>query len=102
MSTMAISFAGAALRDLEAEQTQYVGQRVPDVGIKIVEDIFQCLQSFADHRVSGRTVPEFERSDLRELVRPPFRIVYWCDPLRVRIVRVWKREEDTDSANDIR
>lgn len=102
MSTMAISFAGAALRDLEAVQTQYIEQRVPDVGIKIVEDIFQCLQSFADHHVSGRTVPEFERSDLRELVRPPFRIVYWRDPRRVKIVRVWKWEEDTDSANDIR
>lgn len=86
---MANSYAGAALRDLEVVKARYVEQKVPDVGTTIVADIFQRLQSFADHPDTGRTVPEFERSDLRELVRPPFRIVYWCDLLRVRIVRVW-------------
>lgn len=40
----------------------------------------------------GRTVPEFDRPLLRELIHPPFRIVYRLEPKRVRIVRVWRSE----------
>ena len=40
----------------------------------------------------GQIVPEFEQPFLRELIRPPFRIVYWRDPKHVRIVRVWRSE----------
>ena len=40
----------------------------------------------------GRIVPEFGQTFLRELIRPPFRIVYRLDPERVRIVRVWRGE----------
>ncbi len=44
----------------------------------------------------------FAGAALRDLVRPPFRIVYWRNPRQVRIVRIWKWEEYTDSGNDIR
>jgi len=37
-------------------------------------------------------VPEFDQPFLRELIHPPFRIVYRRDPKRVRIVRVWRSE----------
>jgi len=37
-------------------------------------------------------VPEFERPRLREIVHPPFRIVYREDPKHVRIVRIWRSE----------
>jgi len=40
----------------------------------------------------GRVVPEFEQPFLRELIHPPFRIVYRREPRRVRIVRVWRSE----------
>lgn len=40
----------------------------------------------------GRIVPEFDQRFLRELIRPPFRIIYRRDPKHVRIVRVWRSE----------
>ena len=40
----------------------------------------------------GRIVPEFDRQFVRELIHPPFRIVYRREPKRVRIVRVWRSE----------
>jgi hypothetical protein len=40
----------------------------------------------------GRVVPEFGLEYLRELIHPPFRIVYRRDIKRVRIVRIWRSE----------
>jgi plasmid stabilization system protein ParE len=45
-----------------------------------------------DHPDLGRFVPEFDQPFLRELIHPPFRIVYRRDPARVRIARAWWSE----------
>ena len=37
-------------------------------------------------------VPEFGQTFLREIIYPPFRIVYRRDPNTVRIVRIWRSE----------
>lgn len=87
-----ISFAESALRDLEQVRVWYTEQGVPDVGARLVMEIFQHVQSLADHPDIGRVVPEFDQPFLRELVHPPFRVVYRRDPKRVRIVRVWRSE----------
>ena len=89
---MVISFAESAIRDLEEVQAWYTEQGVPDVGARLVEEVFQRVQDLADHPEMGRVVPEFDQAFLRELIHPPFRIVYWRDPQRVRIVRVWRSE----------
>lgn len=89
---MTISFAESALRDLEAVRAWYVEQGVPDVGVRLVAEVFQRVQTLADHPDLGRVVPEFDQPFLRELIQPPFRIVYRRDPQRVRIVRVWRSE----------
>ena len=87
-----ISFAESALRDLEAVQAWYAEQVAPEVGARLVEEVFQRVQALADHPDMGRVVPEFDQAFLRELIHPPFRIVYRHDPLRVRIVRIWRSE----------
>lgn len=89
---MVISFAESALRDLEAVQAWYEEQGLPEVGERLVAEVFQRVQALADHPDMGRVVPEFEQPFLRELIHPPFRIVYRRDPQRVRIVRVWRSE----------
>ncbi len=89
---MVITFAESALRDLEDVQAWYTEQGVPGVGTRLVEEVFQRVQALADHPDMGRVVPEFEQPLLRELIHPPFRIVYRRDPRRVRIVRVWRGE----------
>ena len=92
MASVAISLAESALRDLEAVRDWYTEQGVPEVGARWVAEVFQRVQTLADHPDMGRMVPEFEQPFLRELIHPPFRIVYRRDPQRVRIVRVWRSE----------
>lgn len=89
---MLISFAESALRDLKEVQAWYAEQGVPDVGVRLVAEVFQRVQALADHPDMGRIVPEFDQPFLREVIHPPFRIVYRRDPKRVRVVRVWRSE----------
>lgn len=89
---MVINFAESALCDLEEVQAWYVEQGVPEVGARLVEEVFQHVRALADHPDMGRVVPEFDQPFLREIIYPPFRIVYRRDPQRVRIVRVWRSE----------
>ncbi len=92
MPRMAISFAESALRDLEGVQAWYLEQGVSEVGARLVDAIFQRVEALTNHPDMGRVVPEFDQPFLRELIHPPFRIVYRRDPQRVRIVRVWRSE----------
>ena len=92
MGEVSIRFADSAVADLEALRTWYAGQGVPEVGIGIVKDIFRRIEALRDYPEMGRIVPEFSQPNLRELIHPPFRIVYRCESRRVRIVRVWRSE----------
>jgi toxin ParE1/3/4 len=92
MPRTVISFAESALRDIEEVRNWYVEQGVPEVGVRPVEEVFQHVEALAKHPDMGRVVPEFDQPFLRELIHPPFRIVYRRDPQRVRIVRVWRSE----------
>lgn len=96
MAKLAIRFSEVALTDLESMRTWYGEQVVPEVGERLLGEIFAAIAVLADHPDMGRIVPEFEQPFLRELIRPPFRIVYRRDPKRVRIVRVWRSERLLD------
>ena len=63
-----------------------------DVGIRLVEEVFRRVYAQAYNPDMGRTVPEFDQAFLRELIHPPFRIVYRRDPQPVRINRIWRDE----------
>ena len=92
MPKVAIRFAESALADLEALRVWYAGQGVADVGERLLREIVESIEGLVEHPEMGRVVPEFGQPFLRELIRPPFRIVYRRDPKHVRIVRVWRSE----------
>lgn len=92
MALVRISFAESALGDLAGIQEWYAAERVPEVGDRLVAEIFQRVEVLGDNPDIVRNVPEFGQPFLRELIHPPFRIVYRRDALRVRIVRVWRSE----------
>lgn len=96
MPSTTISFAESALRGLEEVRVWYTEQGVPEVGVRLVAELFERVQVLADHPELGRVVPEFDQPFLRELIHPPFRIVYRRDPRRVRVVRVWRSERQLD------
>ena len=87
-----IRFTESALGDLEGIRAWYSEQGVGDVGARLVGDIIERIEHLADNPDMGRVVPEFGQNALRELVHPPFRIVYRRDSGVVRIVRVWRGE----------
>ena len=100
MPTVAIRFAESAIADLEELKRWYAEQDVPDVGDRLVREIVTRIEALRDHPEMGRIVPEFDQPFLRELIHPPFRIVYRCDPKHVRIVRVWRSERLLDLPED--
>jgi plasmid stabilization system protein ParE len=87
-----LSFAESAVRDLEQLEAWYFEQGVPEVGQRLVIEILNRIQGLRRNPDIGRLVPEFRKPFLRELIHPPFRIVYRRDPGRIRVVRVWRSE----------
>ena len=92
MGKAAIRFAVSALADLDALKSWYAEQGVAEVGERLVRDIVARIEGLRDQPEMSRIVPEFGQPLLRELIHPPFRIVYRRDPRHVRIVRVWRSE----------
>ena len=91
-SRVAVVLTELALRDLEELATWYTEQRRPETGARTVADILSRLEALANLPDLGRVVPEFGHPLLRELVRPPFRVVYRRERGAVRILRVWRSE----------
>ena len=87
-----VSFAASAVTDLEELVTYYEEQLVPAVGARLLGEIVERIETLKSHPDMGRVVPEFGQENLREIIHPPFRIVYRRDKARVRIVRVWRSE----------
>lgn len=87
-----ISFAHSAVSDLEDVLAFYKEQKNPQAGERLVKKILKEIELLSEQPDMGRMVPEFGLKNLRELIRPPFRIVYRRDIENVRIVRVWRSE----------
>ena len=89
---ISISFAESAFEDLQEILSYYEEQNASHIGKRLVSEIFGDIELLGDQPDMGRIVPEFGLEFLRELIRPPFRIVYRRDKKKVRIVRVWRSE----------
>lgn len=87
-----IIFAESAVRDLEEIREYYRKQQVPEVGDRFVREIISLIENLPSHPDKGSVVPEFNQPNLRELIHPPFRIVYRRAQQTLSIVRVWRSE----------
>jgi toxin ParE1/3/4 len=87
-----IIIARSALNDLQEIKAYYLEQGAPEVGQKFVNAILQNVQRLREHPDSGRKVPEFNQDNIREIIHPPFRVVYLCNTSSVYLVRVWRSE----------
>ncbi len=89
---ISVTFAASALTDILEMQEWYAEQLVPEIGDRFSREIIEKVEALQIHPDMGRIVPEFDVATLRELIHPPFRIVYRHDNNRVRIVRIWRSE----------
>ncbi len=89
---MKIIIARSALSDLQEIKTYYLEQSVPEIGRQSVNAILKNVERLRDHPDSGRKVPEFDQDRIREIIHPPFRVVYLRNAASVNLVRVWRSE----------
>jgi plasmid stabilization system protein ParE len=87
-----LSFAESAVSDLEDILAYFRKQDSPDAGMRLVEEILAQTERLPLFPDSGRVVPEFGLEQLREIIHPPFRIVYRREKNKIRIVRIWRSE----------
>jgi len=87
-----IYISDSAYRDLHDIKQYYEAQAVPLVGMRLVESLIEHIQTLADNPDIGRVVPEFGEKQIRELIHPPFRIVYVRELASVHVIRVWRSE----------
>jgi plasmid stabilization system protein ParE len=64
-----------AADDLQAIY-DFIARDSPHYAQLTVEDILAAIDRLARFPLMGRQVPERQRDDLRELIKPPYRIVY--------------------------
>lgn len=89
---MQLVIARSALNDLLEIKAYYTAQGVPEIGQRFVSTILEKAQKLTDQPDSGRQVPEFYQQQIRELIYPPFRIVYLRHASVVSLIRVWRTE----------
>jgi len=89
---MKMFFSESALSDLEEIKEYYLNEGVPQVGGSFVASIIEHTETLKDNPDIGRMVPEFQEQNIRELIHPPFRIVYLRESSSIHIVRVWRSE----------
>jgi toxin ParE1/3/4 len=89
---LSITFTVSAVKDLEEIRAWYIDQDAPDTGDRLLGEVLSQVGRLAEFPESGRIVPEFGIAHLREIIQPPFRIVYRLDKKRARIVRIWRSE----------
>lgn len=89
---MKISFSKSAIDDLKNIKEYYLEQGVPQIGQDFVASIVEHVGTLALHPDIGREVPEFNDESIRELIHPPFRVVYLRETKSIKVIRVWRSE----------
>jgi toxin ParE1/3/4 len=65
------------LADVQVDDAvAYVAADDPAAALAWLERLLERVRSLADYPDSGRMVPELQREDVRELIVPPYRVIY--------------------------
>lgn len=89
---MRVYISGSGFKDLERVKDYYLKEGASQIGEEFVASIIERIESLIDNPGIGRMVPEFRDKKIRELIHPPFRIVYLMESDTVHLVRVWRSE----------
>jgi plasmid stabilization system protein ParE len=87
-----VFISSSAFSDLENIKEYYKNEGVPYIGEQYIVSIIDHIETLSDNPDIGRKVPEFDEEKIRELIHPPFRIVYLREKNSVHIIRVWRSE----------
>jgi plasmid stabilization system protein ParE len=84
-----IRWTGQAVRNLE-DIKSFISKDSPAYALAVVSRLYLSAMQLQDFPDLGRVVPELGQSEIRELVRPPYRIVYRRRPDLVEILLVFR------------
>jgi toxin ParE1/3/4 len=87
-----IRWTSQAIDDLQSIR-DFIGRDSPKYAALVVERIVTAVDILERFPLAGRQVPEHSRTDVRELVRPPYRIVYRVFEDRVDIATVFRSSQ---------
>lgn len=89
---MKVQFVQSAHSDFANILSYYQEQGAPEQGRRLISEVIKKSERLAKYPDSGRVVPEFGMTFLREIIYPPFRVVYRRDSNLISVVRVWRSE----------
>ena len=67
---------------------EYISVSSPVYAEQVVERVTRRLEQAQRFPESGRTVPEYEHPDVRELVEPPYRLIYRVRPDAIEVLSI--------------
>ena len=68
---------------------RHIEEDSPVYARRMVDKITRRSQQIGGFPQSGRMVPEYQDTDIREVIEPPYRIVYRVTPNRVDVLAVF-------------
>ncbi len=84
---MNVHWTDTALRHLDAI-SRYIAQDSPAYAKRMVDRLTRRSQQIAEFPLSGRMVPEYEMTQIREVVEGPYRIIYYIKPNQLDVLAV--------------
>ncbi len=87
MKPRTLIWSALARRELR-EIGEYIARDKPDAANQWIETLAAVAERAAAMPLAGRQVPEYEREDIRELIKRGYRVIYRVSDDRVEIVTV--------------
>ncbi|MEM6404053.1 MAG: type II toxin-antitoxin system RelE/ParE family toxin [Cyanobacteria bacterium P01_D01_bin.116] len=84
-----------AVGDLEAI-VRYIALNNPEAARKVGQNLLNKTKELSQFPLKGQMVPEFNNSDIRQIILKPYRIVYRVeeDKKQVSVARFWHSSQE--------
>jgi plasmid stabilization system protein ParE len=84
-----VKIVWSPLAELRAtEAFEYIAEDHPQAAAQWLGRLLESVSTLAELPEQGRVVPELARADIRELILPPYRVIYRRDSKQVIILTV--------------
>ena len=84
---MKVFWTQTAVENLSAIYT-YIAQNSLQYAARIVDRITRRSEQIANFPFSGRTVPEFETEQIREVIEGSYRIIYYIKAEQIEVLAI--------------
>ena len=79
----------------------YIAQDSPEYALRMVDRITRRSQQITNAPLSGRSVPEYELNQIREVIERPYRIIYHIKPDQIDVIAVLHGARNTLHSDEV-